>query len=343
VTAKEHFHAIAKHESDRSGFWLGHPHHDSTQKLYSYFKVTDGFELGLKLGAVCRTVGPEGCGMWQRTDYPMFDPLNKKEHPDAERTSLGMEGVFADCYDVGEINAYHWPTADDCDFSQTLTEIDRTVAAGQAVLSGLWGSIFSNTWSFFGMENCFMRMHTDPETVEAVTRHLTDFYLGANEKLFALAKDKIDSIFIGNDFGSQLDLLVSPDHCDRFLLPYVKEFIDQAHRHGYFVTLHSCGSIYRLIPRLIEMGVDILHPIQAKAAGMDAETLSKRYNDKIVFLGGVDTQQLLPFGTPEEVRNEVRRLRSLFGPNYIVSPSHETLLPNVPMENVEAMAQAAAE
>jgi uroporphyrinogen decarboxylase len=76
---------------------------------------------------------------------------------------------------------------------------------------------------------------------------------------------------------------------------------------------------------------------------MDAETLSKKYNDKVVFLGGVDTQQLLPFGTPDEVRNEVRRLRSLFGPNYIVSPSHETLLPNVPMENVEAMARAAVE
>jgi uroporphyrinogen decarboxylase len=91
------------------------------------------------------------------------------------------------------------------------------------------------------------------------------------------------------------------------------------------------------------MGVDILHPIQAKAAGMDAETLSKKYNGQVVFLGGVDTQQLLPFGTPDEVRREVRRLRALFGPNYIVSPSHETLLPNVPMANVEAMAQAAAE
>jgi uroporphyrinogen decarboxylase len=107
--------------------------------------------------------------------------------------------------------------------------------------------------------------------------------------------------------------------------------------------MHSCGSIYRLIPRLIEAGVDVLHPLQALAKTMDAETLTGQYKDKIVFMGGVDTQRLLPYGSPAEVTAEIRRLRNLFGPNYIVSSSHETLLPNIPLENVEAMAEAAAE
>jgi uroporphyrinogen decarboxylase len=75
------------------------------------------------------------------------------------------------------------------------------------------------------------------------------------------------------------------------------------------------------------------------AKNMDAQSL-RQYNGKVVFMGGVDTQRILPFGTPEEVREEVRRLRNLFGPNYIVSPSHETLLPNVPPENVAAMVDA---
>jgi uroporphyrinogen decarboxylase len=232
---------------------------------------------------------------------------------------------------------------EDCDFTKTLEEIDKTVAAGQAVLSGTWGSIFSNTWSFFGMENCFVKMYSDPEQVETVTRRLTDFYLAANEKLFALAGDKIDALFIGVDMGSQLDLLISPEGFERFLLPYLKELIDQAHSHGYYAVLHSCGSIYRIIPRLIETGVDVLHPIQAMAKNMDAQSLAERYNGKIVFLGGVDTQQLLPFGTPGEVKEEVRRLRKIFGPNYIVSPSHEAILPNVSMENFAAMVEAAAE
>jgi uroporphyrinogen decarboxylase len=340
MTAREHFHAILEGKSGRPGFWHGCPHQESRAKLYPYFKVNGDFELGLALGSVCRYVPPEGNGMWQRTDYPMFDPFDVARRGNVKRTSLGQEGVFADCEDLGEIHGYHWPSVEDCDFTQTLQEIDRTLEAGQAVLSGTWGSIFSNTWNFFGMENCFVKMHSDPEQVEAVTSHLTDFYLSANEALFALAGDKIDALFIGIDLGSQLDLLISPQAFERFLLPYITKLVEQAHRHGHYLVMHSCGSIYRVIPQLIRAGVDALHPLQAMAKNMDAESLAQ-YNGKIVFMGGVDTQRILPFGTPGEVREEVRRLRGIFGPNYIVSPSHETLLPNVPPENVAAMAEAA--
>jgi uroporphyrinogen decarboxylase len=126
-------------------------------------------------------------------------------------------------------------------------------------------------------------------------------------------------------------------------MPYFREFTDQAHRHNYNVVLHSCGSIDRVIPRLIDAGVEVLHPIQAMAKNMDAESLARKYNGKIVFLGGVDTQRLLPFGTADEVRKDVRRLRDLFGPNFLVSPSHESILPNISPENITAMAETAAE
>ncbi|MBQ4086222.1 MAG: hypothetical protein IJC54_06595, partial [Clostridia bacterium] len=104
-----------------------------------------------------------------------------------------------------------------------------------------------------------------------------------------------------------------------------------------------CGSIHRVIPRLIEAGVDALHPIQALARNMDAETLAREFGRDILFVGGVDTQRLLPFGTPQQVRDEVRRLRDIFGENFVVSPSHESILPEVPCENIAAMAEAAAE
>jgi uroporphyrinogen decarboxylase len=106
--------------------------------------------------------------------------------------------------------------------------------------------------------------------------------------------------------------------------------------------LHSCGAIGKAIPDLIDAGIDALHPLQARAKGMDAQTLSQYKND-ILFVGGIDTQQILPFGTPGQVRDEVKRVRSILGPGLIVSPSHEALLPNVSPENLEAMYLAATE
>jgi uroporphyrinogen decarboxylase len=339
-------------KSEHCAFWPGNPHIGLLKKLFAYYGVDNSLDLDIKMGAPVHWVQPEALGCWTRTDYPQFDPLNKKDFPDDESLKstsnlLQIQNpnakhgpVFADVDDVSIIDAYHWPTADDCDFTETLKEIERTKKAGLAVMCSMWGSIFSNTWNFFGMDECLARMYESPETVQAVTRHLTDFYLAANEKLFNLAGDSIDCTFIGIDLGSQLDLLISPEFNDRFTLPYIREQIEQAHKHGYFAGMHSCGSIYRIIPRIINMGVDVLHPIQALARGMSADEL-KQYNGRIVFMGGVDTQELLPNGNPDDVRKEVKRLVGIFGPNYIVSSSHEAPPENIPTENYVAMAAAA--
>lgn len=335
MNGKEHLEKILAHNSGHCGFWHGCPNEKSRDYLFSHFRVKDDFELGLHLGSTMRWVMPEEFGLWKNS--PGFDILGGQP-----RTSHGQPGVFATCEDPAQVENHPWPSVADCDFCGTLAEIDRTVAAGQAVLSGTWSCFFHVVCDYFGMENYFVKMYTDPEVVDAVTRRVVQFYLEANERLYALAGDKIDMFFFGNDFGSQLDLLISPESFDRFVMPYFRQFTDQAHSHGKKVLLHSCGSIQRVIPRLIEAGVDALHPIQSKARNMDAETLSSLYNGQIVFVGGVDTQQLLPFGTPAQVEAEVARLRGLFGPNYVVSPSHESILPGVSAENVSAMARAAA-
>jgi uroporphyrinogen decarboxylase len=121
----------------------------------------------------------------------------------------------------------------------------------------------------------------------------------------------------------------------------MKKNIELAKSYGLKVMLHSCGSISRIIPALIDAGVDAIHPIQAKAKGMDAESLAREYRKDLIFVGGVDTQELLPFKTPVEVYEEVKRLRRIFGEGFVVSPSHEALLPNVSPENVIAMRDAA--
>jgi len=337
MTGKEHFHAIVEGRARTCGFWHGHPNSAAVDKLYSYFGVKSDFELGLKLGSCCRWVMPEESYLWA-SDKPIFDFSDGKE-----RKSLGDAGVFAETEDLAEIENFHWPDPAYIDFTKTLEEIDKTVTAGQAVFSGSWSHFFHITSDFFGMENYFMKMNDDPEIVDAVTRHVVDFFLAINEKLFKLAGNKIDTYFFGNDFGSQLDLLISPVQFNRFIMPYFKELIDQAHSHGYKVALHSCGSIDRVIPEFINAGVEILHPIQAMAKNMDAESLARKYNGKIIFMGGVDTQRILPFGTPDEVKAEVRRLKKLFGPAFIVSPSHESILPGVPPENIAAMVEAVHE
>ena len=339
MTNREHFINIINHKSDKCGFWHGNPHPDSQKALYAYFGVESGRALGLKLGDCFDWYIVENGDFYKDPNgTPMFDALGGQE-----RHSLGQEGVFAHCEDIAEVERFHWPDLKYCDFSAAEKSVDESIKNGQAVLSGTWAPFFHVVSDFFGMENYFAKMYTDPAVVEAVTERVVDFYLRLNAKWFDIVGGRMDAIFFGNDFGSQLDMLISPALFDKFVMPYFRRFTEQAKDRGYKVALHSCGAVERVIPRLIDAGVDALHPIQAKARGMDAENLAKKYRDKLVFIGGVDTQELLPFGTPSQVRDEVRRLKDLFGPNYIVSPSHEALLPNVPPQNVEAMAEAAME
>jgi len=206
---------------------------------------------------------------------------------------------------------------------------------------GFWTCFYHNVMDLFGMENYMVNMHANPVIVHAVTDRVCQFYYAANERFFQAAGDLVDGFFFGNDFGTQLDLICGPNQFDEFILPWFRKYTDLAHRHKHQVILHSCGSIYKVIGRLIDAGVDCLHPLQALAANMDAETLARDFKGRIAFMGGIDTQQLLVHGTPREVKAEVQRVKRLLGPRLIVSPSHEALLPNVPPENVAAMAEEA--
>ena len=337
MTGRERMEAIFDGGADRCGFWHGNPHADSTGIYYPAFGVKDDMELSAALGDDFVWINADR-GWTYPDGKPMFDVLGGKQ-----RISLNQDGVFADATSVAEIDAFDWSDPKDLDFSGVLAQIARARDYGFYVLSGMWSPFFHVVADFFGMENYFIKMYTDPAVVDAVTAHVVDFYLAANELFFPEAGDSIDAFFFGNDFGSQLDMLISPKLFNRFVLPSFAKFTNQGKAHSYKVVLHSCGAIERTIPALLDAGVDALHPLQALAKGMDAETLARKYRGDVVFIGGVDTQQLLPFGTPDEVRAEVRRLKEVFGPQFVVSPSHEALLPNVSAENLRAMAETAQE
>lgn len=188
-----------------------------------------------------------------------------------------------------------------------------------------------------------IKMYTHPEIIEKATQYVCEFYYEANKRFFERAGDLIDGFFFGNDFGTQQDLIMSQDLFDRFIMPWFRKFTDQGHAYGYQVVMHSCGAIYKVIDRLIDAGVNCLHPLQARVNNMNAEILGRDFKGKIAFMGGVDTQYLLVNATPEEVKDDVRRVKALLSPGLIISPSHEALLPNIPPWNVEAMIEAALE
>jgi len=327
---------VALRPGPRCGFWLGNPHPDSWPGLHRYFGTKTEEEFRRKLGDDFRWISPS---FFETTwSHPASKGLLGWS---ASKAAHGQAGPLSQVEDPAELDRFEWPDPGVLEFREA---VDSLEAAGPYYrASGFWSPFFHDIMDLFGLEAYFTKMHTHPEVVEAVTDRICGFYFAANERFFDAAGARIDGYFFGNDFGTQLDLMVGLPHFDRFILPWFKKLTDQALRRGYQVILHSCGSIHRVIPKLIAAGVNCLHPLQARAAHMDAETLARDFGGKIAFLGGVDTQGVLNLGTPDEVKAEVRRVKSLLGPCLIVSPSHEAILPDVPPRNVAAMAEAAAE
>lgn len=337
MTSRERIQSIiAGKPTDRCGFWAGNPHGESWPALHRYFGTSTEEEFRRKVGDDLRWICPQFFPGSYRdpSGRGMFDlGLSKKRH--------GQAGPLSECEDVREVDAFPWPNPDYLDFTPCLEALRRAGDFYRA--SGYWTCFYHNIMDLFGMEAYMVKMYTHPEVVQAVTDRVCGFYWEANERFFAAAGGEVDGFFFGNDFGTQLDLICGPAQFDQFILPWFVRFTEQAHAHGHQALLHSCGAIHKVVERLIAAGVDCLHPLQALAANMDAGTLGRDFGGRIAFMGGIDTQHLLVHGTPAEVRQDVRRVKTLLGPRLIVSPSHEALLANVPPRNVEAMAQAATE
>jgi len=174
----------------------------------------------------------------------------------------------------------------------------------------------------------------------AVIDRITEFYLDANKIFYEATKGKIDAVLIGNDFGSQTGLMLSPALIREFVIPGTKELIKQAKEYGLKIIYHSCGAISDVIDDLITAGVDVIHPIQALASGMEPHVLKERFGDRVSFCGGVDAQFLLVRGKPDDIKAKVRELKTLFPTGLIISPSHEAILPDISPENIKALFEA---
>ncbi|MDD5687586.1 MAG: uroporphyrinogen decarboxylase family protein [Elusimicrobia bacterium] len=199
------------------------------------------------------------------------------------------------------------------------------------------GDLWERATFMRGMENILMDIVLNQEFVEELLRGITDYILQTMKILFN--RFQFDGIFISDDYGTQKALVMSPDYWRRFIKPLLKEIYTFAKSNGRIVFHHSCGNIYPIIGDMIDIGLDILHPIQPEA--MDIFKLKKEFGKCLTFCGGLKTQQLLPYGTPEDIRNEVKILKREMGRGggYILEPGI-TLQSDVPLENLITLIDA---
>lgn len=343
MNSKERFFATVNRDTvDRPAAWLGMPDIYAQPALFEYYGVKNMHELKLAVGDDFYAVEVPYSSPVANAIYAAFD-WYMDGNIDAEERTLTSDGCFKDAEELEELQFFEWP--DPANYID-VEECKRRVQAApedKVVLGMMWSAHFQDSCAAFGMETALMNMIANPEIYEAVNEKVMEFYLKANEIFYKATKGKLDAVLIGNDMGSQRGLMMSPEMVRKFIIPGCKQLVEQAHRYGLKVIYHSCGSIADVIPDLIKAGVDIIHPIQALAYGMEPQELKGQFDGKVSFCGGVDTQDLLVNGSEEEVKAKVKELRTIFPTGLIVSPSHEAIMPDVPPANIKALFDEAQE
>ena len=193
----------------------------------------------------------------------------------------------------------------------------------------------------------YVSTRTRQDYIHTIFSKQCDYAIANLERILPIVRNKIDVLFIcGTDFGTQTSSFCSVDTFRALYFPYYKRVNDWIHKNTTWKTFkHSCGSVIRFIPSMIEAGFDILNPVQCSAAGMAAEKLKAEFGDRIVFWGGgVDTQKVLPFGTPAEVRAQVLERCRVFSQDggFIFNTIHN-IQARTPVENIVAMLNAVQE
>ena len=200
-------------------------------------------------------------------------------------------------------------------------------------------SLFERAWMLRGMENLMMDMLDAPKFVDELLDNILAYDLAILEDVLMY---DIDGVQFGDDWGQQNGLLFGPRLWRRFIKPRISQLYRVTKEYGKAVFIHSCGKVQELFPELIELGLDVFNPFQPEV--MDPYEIKKQYGELLSFYGGVSVQKLLPFGTPAEIRYEVKRLIEHVGRGggFIVSPSHD-MPGDIPLENLLAFIDAVME
>jgi uroporphyrinogen decarboxylase len=255
-----------------------------------------------------------------------------------------VEAPLSAAETVADIESYsRWPSADWWDYSPVHAQC--LAYQGYAVVNA--GDRLDRTAQLKpmmylrGIEQAYVDLVQNPALAEAIIRHIVEYFLEYNQRVFEAAGGAFDIFMMGDDFGTQHGPMMSLQTWRRFFRPGFAAYIELAHRYGLKVMHHTCGSVAALIPDFIACGLDILQSLQPQAAGMDLAALRREYGRDLCFHGGLDIQGVLPYGTPDEVRDHVRRQIAAAGKEggYILCTAHN-LQPDTPTENLLALFDA---
>jgi len=204
-----------------------------------------------------------------------------------------------------------------------------------------WPGPYQVFTHLYDTEDFYVKMYEEPELVKAMLDKYCKATYEIYERMYEAANNKVDIIYCCDDYGTQISTLFSPSMWNEFFAENTKMFVEQAHRYGAYYMQHSCGAIRGILPNLAACGIDALDPIQ-KVVGMEVDSLKAEYGKQICFQGGIDTQHILPRGTPEEVYAETTRvIKALYKNGGYILCGSQDFEGDVPPENICALYEAA--
>jgi len=343
MTSRERWLAVLEHEvPDRvpMDYWGTA---EATAKLLDYMGCDSMDEVAARLH-IDRplNVGPKYVGPPIPENEDMYGCRRKRVEYEGGVYTEVVYNPLAQYETIEEIeDNYTWPTADWFDYSGIPAQIE---GQEDRIIRGGGSEPFLTYKNLRGQEQGFMDLVLNPEMVHYCLDKLFDFCYENTRRIYEQIPGKVKVSYVAEDMGSQEGLLMSKEHIHKFLLPRMKRMMDLVHEEGAYVFHHSDGSIVDILPDMIEAGIDVLNPIQWRCENMDRAMLKERFGDRIVFHGAMDNQYTLPFGSVEEVREEVAdNIRILGeGGGYILAPCHNVQAVG-PAENVVAMYETGLE
>ena len=241
---------------------------------------------------------------------------------------------LADYESADEIDAnYEWPSADWFDYGVIKNQV---AGMEHRIVRGGGSEPFLTYAALRGDEQAYIDLIQNPEIVNYCLDKLFGFAYENTARIYEAIPGRVNISYVAEDLGSETGLLMSLGHIRTFLLPRMKRMMDLVHSAGAYVFTHSDGAVRPVIPLFIEIGTDVMNPIQWNCPGMERRALKDDFGGRLSFHGGVDNQHTLPFGSAGDVRREVRENIDIFGDEYILAPCHN-IQEVSPPENIVAM------